>query len=205
MSLQSSCFRKVGEEFLAFQSRRHQAETPPYIVYVYPPKEEFKVRRDLLDFRSWLGARGVSCVAISLSDLFWEILEQSGYLETVFDEEQRNPSGVAFVNTALRELMAGPPSLADRVLDRLQGLASDAVVFLYRAGALYPVYRTSALLDDLRERLLVPVVLLYPGTLVGRYGLSFMGRLEPAHGYRAKIVVRGECDHEDSGHLPESG
>lgn len=36
----------------------------------------------------------------------------------------------------------------------------------------------------------MPVVLLYPGRVVGQYGLSFMGRCEPAHGYRAKIIAR---------------
>lgn len=191
MSLLPDSVLKVGEEIIAFQARRHPAETPPYIVYVYPPRDEFRVRRDLFDLVKWLEAHGVRCVCISLAELFWELLEESGYLETVFEEEQRNPEGIAFVHTALRQILAGPPSLADRVLERLRGLPQDVAVFLYRAGALYPVYRTSALLDDLREYLQVPVVLLYPGALVGTYGLSFMGRLEPAHGYRAKIVVRG--------------
>ena len=40
------------------------------------------------------------------------------------------------------------------------------------------------------ERLLVPVILMYPGHVVGGVGLSFMGKCEPAHGYRAKIVQR---------------
>lgn len=183
--------REVGEEIVSFQARRHPGETPPYIVYVYPPHEEFPVRRDLLDLGRWLEARGVRCASLSLAELFWELVEESGYRERVFEEEQRKPNGLAFVHTALAQLLAGPPSLSDRVLERLRGLPDDGAVFLYRAGALFPVYRTSALLDDLRERLQAPVVLLYPGTLKGAYGLSFMGRLEPAHGYRAKIVVRG--------------
>ena len=52
-------------------------------------------------------------------------------------------------------------------------------MFLYRAGALYPAYRTSTLLDDLRGRLVRPVTLLYPGRLSGEYGLRFMDRNEP--------------------------
>ena len=48
----------------------------------------------------------------------------------------------------------------------------------------------SALLDDLRERLKRPVVLLYPGHVVDPYGLRFMGKCEPTHGYRAKIFKR---------------
>jgi hypothetical protein len=48
------------------------------------------------------------------------------------------------------------------------------------------------LIDDLRSKLRLPVTLLYPGTIVGDYGLKFMGRTEPAYGYRALIVPRGD-------------
>jgi len=36
-----------------------------------------------------------------------------------------------------------------------------------------------------------PVTMLYPGRVVGDYGLSFMGKTEPAYGYRALIIPRG--------------
>jgi hypothetical protein len=78
------------------------------------------------------------------------------------------------------------------VIERLSDAPDDAVVFLYRAGALYPAFRTSALLEDLQGRLSRPVVLLYPGRQIGSHGLSFMDRCEPAYGYRATIVTRGE-------------
>lgn len=185
------CLRKVGEELVSFCTRRQAGEVPPFLVYVYPPQEEFPVRRDLQALQRWLEDRGVRGVALSLADLFWQVVEESGHLEDLFAAEESG-AGLAFVHGALRELLAGPPSLADRVRERLHGLPGNAAVLLYRTGALYPVYRTSAILDDLRERLSVPVVLLYPGAVRGLYGLSFMGRLEPAHGYRAKIVVRGE-------------
>jgi len=33
------------------------SSTPSYLLYVYPPKEEWSVRRDLNDLRLWLEAR----------------------------------------------------------------------------------------------------------------------------------------------------
>ena len=75
-------------------------------------------------------------------------------------------------------------------MEQVEGCNERTAVFLYRAGALYPAYRTSTLLDDLRGRLSRPVTLLYPGTRIGEYGLRFMGRAEPAYGYRALIVPR---------------
>ena len=81
----------------------------------------------------------------------------------------------------------------DRVAAAVDDLAGErAAVFLYRAGALFPAYRTSTLIDDLRGRLRLPVTLLYPGRIVGDYGLRFMDKTEPAYGYRALIVPRGD-------------
>ena len=62
------------------------------------------------------------------------------------------------------------------------------VAFIGRAGALYPFFRSSALLRDLDGKTKhVPVVLLYPGTRLGPTGLSFMGVLNPDSDYRPRI------------------
>ena len=61
------------------------------------------------------------------------------------------------------------------------------VVFLVRAGALFPVYRTSSLLEQLKGMVHVPAVLFYPGVLEGAAGLRFMGVLDADHNYRPKI------------------
>lgn len=193
MSSLPESVRRVGEEIVGFFSSNSAGRTPPFVVYVYGPKDEFRVRRDLNDLRLWLAARGVQCVAVSLAELFWEAIHGSGFGDAIVAEEEAargDSSALATIHTAIWQILNGPPSLADRVVGRLQGVGERSAVFLYRAGALFPSYRTSALLDDLRERLAVPVVLLYPGRLVGSYGLSFMGRCQAAHGYRAKIIVR---------------
>ena len=56
-----------------------------------------------------------------------------------------------------------------------------------RTGALFPVYRTFSLLEQLKGRVHVPAVLFYPGDLDGAAGLRFMGVLEAEHNYRPKI------------------
>jgi hypothetical protein len=186
--------RQVGKAVSAFFASPNPAETPPYLVYVYPPKEEYQVRRELADLRLQLGAEGVNCVALSLADLFWEAIGQAGWLERVFEEEEGrrgDEEALREVADSVNQILTGPPSLADRVRDALKGQAGNCAAFLYRAGALYPSYRTSTLLDDLKERLPIPVVLLYPGRMAGSFGLSFMGRCQPTHGYRAtKIIPR---------------
>lgn len=170
---------------------------PPFIVYQYTPESEWQVRRDLQELRDWLEAppRRVGCASVSLAELFWQALEESPYLDELLEQERAatrssNDAALQEIHEAVGEILRQPPTLPDRVITAVKGCDERTAVFLYRAGALYPAYRTSTLLDDLRGRLARPVTLLYPGQVVGEYGLSFMGRTEAAYGYRALIVPR---------------
>lgn len=167
--------------------------SPPYALYVYEPGDELAVRREMRDLLANLNARGVDVAAVSLADLFWEAIDQSGFYENIVNSEKSNPGDewtLEQVHVSIREILTEKPSLADRVIAGVDDKPEKCAVLLYRAGALYPVFRTSALLDDLRERLRRPVVLLYPGTVVDPHGLKFMGKCEPTHSYRAKIFER---------------
>jgi hypothetical protein len=170
---------------------------PPFQLYVYDPTDEWEVRRELDDLRLWLGAaeRAVNVAAISLANLFWAALEDAGWMESLIEAEKEadgNASELARVYESVGEVLRDEPSLPNRVRAEVASCDERTAVFLYRAGALYPAYRTSSLLDDLRADLRLPVTLLYPGRVVGEFGLSFMGRCEPAYGYRARIVPRGD-------------
>ncbi len=186
--------RGIGERIAAFFTSGGE---PPFVVYQYLPSEEWQVRRDLGELRRWLEAapRGIGCASVSLADLFWQALEDSAYLDELIDQERManetsNGEALREINAAVSEILREPPTLPDRVIAQVSDYSERTAVFLYRAGALYPSYRTSTLLDDLRGRLPRPVTLLYPGRLVGEYGLSFMDRAETAYGYRALIVPR---------------
>lgn len=187
--------RGIGQRILDFYQR---GGDPPYLLYVYEPSDEWVVRRDLKDLQLWLEApdQSVRCAAISLADLFWQALEAEGWIDELVSQERDaagDETALYEVYRAVGEILQLPPSLPERVIAALDELRDDrTAVFLYRAGALYPAYRTSTLIDDLRSRLRLPVTLLYPGVIVGDYGLRFMGRTEPAYGYRALIVPRGD-------------
>ena len=187
--------RGIGQRVLDFYTRGGE---PPYLLYVYPPSDEWSVRRDLKDLQLWLEApdQGVRCAAISLADLFWQALEAEGWIDELVSQERDaagDQSAQREIYRAVGEILGVPPSFPERVIAAVDELGDErTAVFLYRAGALYPAYRTSTLIDDLRTRLRRPVTLLYPGVIVGDYGLKFMGRTEPAYGYRALIVPRGD-------------
>jgi hypothetical protein len=187
--------RGIGQRIIDFY---RSGGDPPYVLYVYDPSEEWVVRRDLKDLQLWLEApdQGVRCAAISLADLFWQALESEGWIDELVSQERAaagDTTALHDVYRAVGEILRLPPPLPDRVITAVDEFRDEqTAVFLYRAGALFPAYRTSTLIDDLRSRLPLPVTLLYPGTIVGDYGLKFMGRTEPAYGYRALIIPRGE-------------
>jgi hypothetical protein len=157
------------------------------------PNQEYRVRRDLSDLKIWLEATNIHCVAISLADLFWGTIEDSGRFEAIIDAERNGgPSGLQDAIESIGNMLRRSPSLSDRIVDSITGVPSRSAVFLYRAGALYPAVRTSGLLDDLLGRVRLPVTLLYPGRLHGSFGLSFLDILPPHYGYRATIIPRGE-------------
>ena len=184
----------IGRRIVGFHER---GGDPPYVIYVYPPTDEWSVRRDLKDLRLWLEApdQTVRCAAISLADLFWQALEDEGWIDELVAQERAaagNQESLTDVYRAVGEILRVPPSLPERVVTAIEGLEGErTAVFLYRAGALYPAYRTSTLVDEVRSRVKLPVTLLYPGAIVGDYGLRFMDRTDPAYGYRALIVPRG--------------
>lgn len=171
----------------------------PCWVYVYDPREEYAVRAEVVRMAAWLRGptREVECTSVSLADAFWEAIDASAMFDELVRQEREADGDLAAqaqVHRSVGQLLRLPPSLTQRVAGRMPQPPGRWACVLYRAGALYPGYRTSALLDDLKLRtgVRVPVVLLYPGTIEGNYGLRFMGRTEPAYGYRAMIVARGE-------------
>ncbi|WP_419930859.1 BREX protein BrxB domain-containing protein [Candidatus Poriferisodalis sp.] len=163
---------------------------PPFIVYQYPPSDEYLVRQELLVLTRWLKAKhDIGSRTVSLAEIFWESLTEHGRLQMVVEAEQAG--NYADAQLAVRQILATAPTLSDRIVAKI-AIPQDEreAVFLYRAGALYPAHRTSSLLDALKDKIDRPVTMLYPGRLVGDYGLRFMGKTEPAYGYRALIVSR---------------
>lgn len=178
----------IADRIVGFYERK---TAPPFLIYQYEPADEYAVRRELADLKTWLAAKHeIGCQTISLAEVFWEALEEHGQLEMVIEAERAGAYDDA--QLTVRQVLASPPTLADRIVQRVMDNGDEReAIFLYRAGALYPAHRTSPLLDVLKDKVDRPVTMLYPGTIVGDYGLRFMGKGEPAYGYRALIVPRG--------------
>jgi len=159
----------------------------PYAVFRYPPEAELAVRQETALLVTRLQHAGKRVTIVSLAECLAEALASAGVtIEQLADAERT--VGLDLVIDTIHAVLDGDPPLDALVARRLPADADPLrdVVLIVRAGALFPCYRTSSLLEQLKGQVHVPAVLFYPGVLDG-IGLRFMGVLAPEHNYRPKI------------------
>lgn len=160
----------------------------PYGIFRYLPEVEFDLRAELELLTTRLQNAGKRVTRISLAECLTEALEAEGITAESVAEVEKSTGTASMIETVFSILGESHP-LVDVVSARLptdQNPLKD-IVLMTRAGALFPVYRTHALLEQLKGRLAVPAILFYPGQLDGPTGLSFMGVLDPDPNYRPRI------------------
>lgn len=160
----------------------------PYAIFHYPPNVEFALRAELSLLQTRLEQVGKRVTTISLATCLDTALSREGLTIKRIEMAEKRTGTHKMVDTIHKVLSDRQP------LDELvaEGISEDAdplrdVVFITRAGALFPFYRTSSLLEQLKGKVHVPAVLFYPGELDGAAGLRFMGVLDAEHNYRPKI------------------
>jgi hypothetical protein len=160
----------------------------PYAIFRYPPEDEFAVRQEVSLLRTRLEQIGKRVTVISLAECLNAALEAEGMGPDALVDAEKTAGLEATVDTIFQILSDYQP-LDDLVACRIPAEAAPQrdVVFIVRAGALFPMYRTSALLEQLKGKVHVPAILFYPGVLDGAAGLRFMGVLDAEHNYRPKI------------------
>jgi hypothetical protein len=173
-----------------------------FAIVQYPPKLEFALRRLTQSLSNDLVAHGWMVLTINLQQLLLDRVRAEGpeWAERVIAMERRmtdrDPDrGLKYLKDKVRPLIEGAEGIAADCVARITAhvdahpdSADRTVALIGRAGALYPFFRSSALLKHLDGRTRnVPVVLLYPGERRGKTGLSFMGRLNPDNDYRPRI------------------
>lgn len=168
----------------------------------YRPKDELRLRLLMRGMSDKLHAAGWRVLPISLQKLLLDRIRRTGAenVESLIARERRlfekDPErAVAHLRDKIAPHIEGPDGIAADVA-RLITTFADAhpdqldrtLVLIGRAGALYPFFRSSALLKHIDGKTRnVPVVLLYPGERRDTTALSFMGELDADRDYRPRI------------------
>jgi len=160
----------------------------PYGIFRYDPAEEFTLRTQVGLLQTRLEQRGKRVTRISLAECLDVAMRSEKPLEEWFATERE--MGTETVVETVHAILSEYKPLVDLVAERMPPNPDPLhdIVFILRTGALFPVYRTFSLLEQLKGRVHVPTVLFYPGDLDGASGLRFMGVLEAEHNYRPKIL-----------------
>lgn len=173
-----------------------------FAILLYNPRQEFTLRSRIRCLTDELRGQGWNVLAISLQRLLLDRLKV---------EEQRVVDSI--IHTELRLYAKDPDRALNHLKDKIalsiegaDGIAQDVIalidkfaseqpgdtnrilIFLGRAGGLYPFFRSSALLKHIDGKTRnLPVVLLYPGERRDLNALSFMGELPADRDYRPRI------------------
>jgi hypothetical protein len=159
----------------------------PYAIFRYGAEDEFELRVAVRQLKTRLENTGKRVTEISLAECLQTAMASERPLEAWYDaERETEPETIA---QTLTNLLDDRQSLVDMVGARMPAEADPLqdVVFIVRTGALFPVYRTFSLLEQLKGRVVAPTILFYPGDLDGAAGLRFMGVFDAEHNYRPKI------------------
>ena len=159
----------------------------PYALFRYDAEEEFDLRKHVTMLETRLTQKGKRVKRISLAACLDEAMRSQRPLEEWFaaEREQGTDTIVQTVHAILSEYTPLVELVANRMPEDADPFRD--IVFILRTGALFPVYRTFSLLEQLKGRVNVPTILFYPGSLDGAAGLKFMGVLDAEHNYRPKI------------------
>jgi len=131
----------------------------PFVLLLYNPQEERACRERQGHLTAKLTDVGLHVSEISVETFVFDHYAEIGLLDKMLEKERTRPGDVH------RDLARNyRPALVQHIIEKAQALeGQDAVLFLTRVAHLYPFVRVSNLLEDLENRVKLPLVIFYPG------------------------------------------
>lgn len=179
---------------LSFRPPRISAHSDmPYAIFVYPPTDEFLLRKKLrllsIKLREMYSRR---ITFISISKLVWKIIKEFNEKDLYKTEVLRGfAAGELHINRLITSADFRP--ISNIVLEKMSQLSPENdIVFIVRAGGFAPfICRTSWLIENLHNKTMVPIILFYPGSVEEGTNLKFFNLPDKgaisAYNYRVKI------------------
>ncbi len=183
-----SCLENLFNELLSKLKEPgflNPAKSDPIFYYVYPPENILDINRSLPRWTVRLTHAGFKVKSISLSEILWRTVDETGRWEEWLELEEHAEQNeiIGSVRDALRN------GRFIRILeDEMASVPEDSVVLLTVSELLHPFFRTQLIESKLHDNVAVPVVIFYPGTRSGQYGLRFLGFYPVDGNYRSTLL-----------------
>jgi hypothetical protein len=173
-----------------------------FAILPYKPAEEFRLRKLVRNLTDDLTGAGWGVLSVSLQKLLIARIRATGddAVTNLIAREKRlfarEPErALEYLREKIGPYIEGPDGIAADVVKLIGEFAEKnpeeadrTLVLIGRGGALYPFFRSSALLKHIDGKTHnLPVVLLYPGERRDTTALSFMGELPSDRDYRPRI------------------
>ncbi|HAA69841.1 MAG TPA: DUF1788 domain-containing protein [Planctomycetaceae bacterium] len=163
----------------------------PLCIFLYDAESEFALRAELALLKTRLEQQGKQITEINLMSCMQEAIETCASIDELIESERAlGDTGHKQASQTVHSILSEYAPLDQIVLSKVpeNGDPKRDILWITRAGALYPCYRTSTLIEHFQTKLSIPGVLFYPGEVVPPAGLSFMGKHDAEHNYRAKLL-----------------
>jgi hypothetical protein len=156
----------------------------PQVILPYAPADEMACIAAVRRLPAALDQKGISgCVVPVAPSVAYALQRYTRRELAEADDYRRLESGLS------EPLNGAVGRTVDRLAPDLLAKQTDRqLIVLCRLGALYPFGHVSALLDQLHQRGVRNLGVVYPGTADGT-SLRFLGRLDPTGAYRGHIVT----------------
>ena len=145
-----------------------------FYIFDYDPRDELVVRQHIAYLKEKINndPNDITIKEFDLFEIIIEILEEKGYLEKVFEMEQKKGTNSILkpIKNTLRLTQKN-----DMLVDYIrQGTDENAIVFITGVGKAWPIIRSHTVLNSLHAVIdFVPLVMFYPGTYSGQDLLLF--------------------------------
>lgn len=171
-----------------------------YYIYQYPASDEYKMRRQIVEFKQNLERPSsfVNAMSLDLFSVFCDYLRSESFgdvtlLEDTLEEDRTNPDSVTQELTTEANSDAFIKFVNERIIADLSqndGL-NHPYVFIHGVGKMFPYLRTNVFLtkyEKYNDTSKYKIILFYPGHQEGN-SFSLFDKLDDSHTYRATLLV----------------
>jgi hypothetical protein len=162
------------------------AKSDPVFYFTYPPEQMLDLKKRLPRWTSRIREAGFKVRRVSMADLLWNIVDESGRWTTWLELEVEAEADQ--INEAVRDVLRQGNALVNRVAKIIESTPADTMVFLTESELFHPYFRTRVIEGWLHDKVKAPTVIFYPGEQTGQFGLKFLGFYSVDPNYRSPII-----------------